>query len=171
LQIEKNQSDKRLLYPYVTFGVSNLKTSSRHAQRKLGTVTEIKQEDMQKITGLYANTLGDKLEQSKNKMNILIAGFFSQFAENMPKWLLVQEYSKSFEDFQKLAQIMKKERTNMAADSEAEEMVFGSGGPGTAAATVPCKLSAAIAEPKSLDFKSRGDILLGSGRTKVAMET
>ena len=62
--------------------------------------------------------------------------------------------------------------TGLAADSEAEEeMVLGSGGPGTAAATVPCKLSAAIAEPKSLDFMSRGDILLGSGRTKVAMET
>jgi hypothetical protein len=59
-QIEKNQ-DKRLLYPYVTFGVSNLKTSSRHAQRKLGTVTQIESLGSQVNEALFTDPDGNSM--------------------------------------------------------------------------------------------------------------
>ena len=61
-RIKKNQSDNRLLtYPYVTFGVSNLKTSSRHAQRKLGTVTEIESLGSQVNEAIFTDPDGNSM--------------------------------------------------------------------------------------------------------------
>ena len=46
-------------------------------------------------------------EETKNEMNNIIAGFFEQFAENTPKWMLVQEYSKDYDNFTELHYLMK----------------------------------------------------------------
>jgi len=59
-------------------------------------------------------------EQSKNKMNNIIAGFFEQFADNTPKWNLVQEYSKNVDSFAELLYLMKIENRESASDEKLE---------------------------------------------------
>ena len=109
----KNKTD---LDPETT---ENLKTLLTELQN-LGDVSGLKAEDIQKVLGVYGNTLDSKLAENRNAMNKVIAGFFEQFAENMPKWLLVQEYSKKFEDYEKLNKILKGERILMEADERAQ---------------------------------------------------
>ena len=59
-------------------------------------------------------------EENPNSINVVITGFFADFAENMPQWYLVQEYSKDFDSFKELMKTLKIEKRLKAADEEAE---------------------------------------------------
>ena len=75
--------------------------------------------DKEDITNII-DALKTGQEENPYKINTLITEIFEGFAENMPQWYLVQEYSKDFDSFKELITSLKIEQQIKAADQEAE---------------------------------------------------
>ena len=81
---------------------------------------KITQELIERIIINGIDSLKDGLKSDPNKMNMIIAEFFEQFAENMPRWFFVQEYSKNFEHYKELRKLLKIENRYIADEEQLE---------------------------------------------------